>query len=465
MLELRDDFVAELAAPAARFLGEPDRHVHRRVEQLAVPLPERPLYRRAISVDFTIPDFPALPGLTGPSRYLIPLSLISKCPPLLDLDLRDEAGQPLPFLTKVQTAKLDGRVLEALAEQALGEPLEGSLRNDLRGVADHHGATAFNNLYRAIPLIELATVREIDRQRLLLRNDRLFTAIASDLAPNSLLWFLVSGEVGDRRIVKFAFEQPWLPKHRNSFLASLAIEPFRVRFPLPQFGRAEGYHLSITAPEPIQIHDARLDIDSIPTPTSADRTAIVRQPARGEGTAPECLSVSVACTTTRARFYVRGDRVGCDGHVWVAVTPDTRGFLNGALGAAWAVAALLGMFAANMSEAVRVADAGVAVLLIAPLLLSYVLVRPTEHILVGGYVRGLRRLLVATGAPPVVGALFLALAGEDAGGSLVPIFRILFAMAVVPALLFSAVRLMPWASRGAPWSRGSANGRLMHARR
>lgn len=61
-------------------------------------------------------------------------------------------------------------------------------------------------------------------------------------------------------------------------------------------------------------------------------------------------------------------------------------------------------------------DAGASVLLLAPPLLSYVLLRPREHVLVGGFLVYLRRVLIASGFPPVLGATALAVSREGTAG-------------------------------------------------
>ena len=446
-----------LARSLVPVLRNSARYVHRRVELLTVPLPERPIYRRQLSVDFSIPPIePVGVNADGSQRFLVPLSLISKWPPLLRFDLRSDDGRSLAFLTAEQTSELDAAVLVALASAVGGEALDPGLAQQFAELTRQRGPDSYFTLYSAIPLIELISAEQLDRTRLLLRNDKAFVALATQLAGNSLLWCTVDGRVGDRRIVKYALEAPWTRRRANgSFLASLSVAPFVVDFDLPHFGETESYHLTVTAPEPTRVVDAMLELTEPETPTSDRAVVLAHWTAHGTKDASEGIEVYAAHTETQARFYVKGDRTGAEGMVYVALEVDTAGFLNGAAGAAMAVAALLWLFGADMQAAVAKggADAGTAVLLLGPVLLSYVLVRPREHVLVGGFLVNLRRMLILSGSLPVVGAAALALSHESVGKR--PWLIAAAVLATLIAAVLLVVRAFPRGAAARPLSNES----------
>ena len=83
---------------------------------MTFPSPEARIYRRSVSIDFTIPKIPPVPNSAAPmadppkspgqtdeqgtvARYYVPLSLLKKWPPVIRLDLRSNSGDPVPLLT------------------------------------------------------------------------------------------------------------------------------------------------------------------------------------------------------------------------------------------------------------------------------------------------------------------------------------------------------------------------------
>src|SRR4051794_4689675 len=102
------DRLREVGNSAAVALASQNDWIHRRVETITFPFPDQPIYRRHISIDFSVPgglkpvrDHPPVAAGTTPvaARYYVPLSLVRKWPPLPRLDLRDPEGRPIPFLT------------------------------------------------------------------------------------------------------------------------------------------------------------------------------------------------------------------------------------------------------------------------------------------------------------------------------------------------------------------------------
>lgn len=64
----------------------------------------------------------------------------------------------------------------------------------------------------------------------------------------------------------------------------------------------------------------------------------------------------------------------------------------------------------RLGSSLRDREAVVTTLLVAPALLAYLVVRPADHAVVGQYVAGLRRVLIALGVIPLAAAAALAVA-------------------------------------------------------
>src|SRR4051794_436160 len=91
--------------------------IHRRVESISFT--ERLTVQRRISVDFTIKEqfSPFIAGRDSehPSLYFLPIALLRKWPPLMQLDLRTAEGDPIPLLTTGKNREIDAAVLRRIA--------------------------------------------------------------------------------------------------------------------------------------------------------------------------------------------------------------------------------------------------------------------------------------------------------------------------------------------------------------
>jgi hypothetical protein len=63
---------------------------------------------------------------------------------------------------------------------------------------------------------------------------------------------------------------------------------------------------------------------------------------------------------------------------------------------------------ADLSAVVGTPEPAVAVLVLTPIVFGSILVRPVEHVLAGGFLVGIRRLMVAAAAMPVLGGALIA---------------------------------------------------------
>src|SRR5687767_2881507 len=89
----------EIAREGAGCLLDAGTWLHRRVDKVSYVSPG--MVCRDISVDFSIPrHYPAFRETAADrSTYFIPVHLLRKWPPLVRIDIRDEAERPLPLLT------------------------------------------------------------------------------------------------------------------------------------------------------------------------------------------------------------------------------------------------------------------------------------------------------------------------------------------------------------------------------
>jgi hypothetical protein len=123
--------------------------IHRRVERVTFPARNEPIIRRTVTIDFTIPDAlrptdPKLDGATSDGLFYVPLSVLRKWPPVLQLDLRNEQDEPIPLLTRSQNGIADKALLVALAQKVAGEEALGEtdIPEHLRTIAERPSGRA-----------------------------------------------------------------------------------------------------------------------------------------------------------------------------------------------------------------------------------------------------------------------------------------------------------------------------------
>jgi hypothetical protein len=412
---------------AARVLGDLS-WIHRRVERVTFPIPEQRVTRRRVSIDLHIPHVPAIDNPDEPptaeteGTFYLPVSFLEKWPPVLQLDLRDHRDAAVPLLTRVQNAVVDAAVLETLAVavldvQDLPDDIPPMIRQlteavDAQQVGGQTASAALGSLLR------------IDG-----RGGSAFEPFARALANNTLLWLRLPGKVGDRQIVKFSYDTPskfttLRERWRHSFGLAAGI----ARDPAPHLGSSGSYHLAYCTPPGLRVVDVEVVLHRPLPPLREhaprrEKIEVVSSCAAGQGVRRhQNRTLYAAAIEGDGRVYVSGDRSGLIGTVWLAILGDTQGFLRGAAVGALATFLLLAAFAIAAFEGMvtTTLEASVAVLLIAPVIIQYLLFRPSEHVLVGGLFHGLRWGLIAVGGLPVASAGILVLNGEGPPGWLVP---------------------------------------------
>lgn len=203
----------QMAVVTLELISDWKRWVHRRVETLSFI--DENTVRRAVSVDFTLPPeiTAPLPPQGGNEVYAVPLALLRKTT-LRGFNLWDETGKTLPLMTSEKNGAIAAGVLAHAAEILPSEEQLGGLRRDvpraLREAFWRIGAGSatqslktWEQLRHPVATDDYAT----EAWRELLGSDADFMSLAHDLARNFLVITpLVTGS-GERRIVKFSYEQ------------------------------------------------------------------------------------------------------------------------------------------------------------------------------------------------------------------------------------------------------------------
>lgn len=443
---MRDfDRLVAVGASAAEALSSQDEWIHRRVESISFPFANRAVYRRYLSVDFTIPAGlkAAVDEVAGPAarppRFYVPLSLIRRWPPLPRLDLRDSEGLPGPFLTARQNAVLDSAALQGLALQASREIPEDLLLQIARVAAAPSLNERKEALGRVIEQAPPALIQtEAAKAHRQLCGHEGFCALARALLDNTLLWLRVQGWHEDRAVVKFSYDVPIEPQTGEWSMPSFGLAPFNFKFEVPHLGDTSSYHCNVTAPAPLEVVRAELKLGELLGEEDRETTAQVRHHVDSTNARPHSdrIELFAGHAESQAKFYASGDRTGLHGNLWVAVLIQSQGLLRSALGVGLASVVILLAFTAFLHKALSYPEAAVAVLLISPAILGYLSLRPREEALAGGFLVGLRRLIMLSGVPPVLAATTIAL---SEGRSTLGIYWILAVMTVTQMALLGSL--------------------------
>jgi hypothetical protein len=414
-----------VGASAADHVAHRSKWIHRRVEQIFFPRPSDRIYRRKISIDFTIPDVSPVSDDQGQHRYYIPLSLLERWPPLLRLDLRGPDGEPIPLLTSDQNSIVDAALLRALASRVLKESgldLTPELQETINRLTGRREAPAQKPpredilLGTLLSLIPPRTLGNRSSDREALAGNHLFVELAGAMPRTTMLWLRVNGKPGDREIVKISYDAPFRAKIKPWSKVAFGLKPLVVDFQAPHLGGSGSYHLAVSVPSPLLISDSALLVqqprtaEGNPNSTEGITGCTSSQVNEDYASAQGVLSLYAHSEARDARFYVSGPRTGGLGKVRVATVVARSGLIRPGAMAGGAITLLLALVTIRLGAALADREAVVTTLLVAPALLAYLVVRPGDHAVVGQYVGGLRRALIGLGALPLAAAAALGLA-------------------------------------------------------
>jgi hypothetical protein len=456
--------LTDVARESGASLRDTTPWLHRRVERFCHT--ERLMVRRKVSVDFTIPNdlppFRESPGEGEPNVYFVPVALLRKWPPMMDFNLADEEGRPIPLLTSQKNRAVDGAALVGLAppgeDRDALEPMLKEVANlDARGarkVVDSIGT------YLSATLDKLPN----DDQRKWAQVLR----VAGTLVGNSILWVRVEAFPHQRQIVKFAFTDtaPRDLSRRRRLFCTFSWAPLRAQSELPTLGERGSYHLEVEAPPDLAVYRASLELSELPPRGDSPRR---RRTFSWAKDIPKKLGLGIRsryreyggvaankdgrgplkrfqCEVPpgepyqwnireRAYFYVMGSRDQY-GVASIDLGVGYRGLIASSLRASIVITALLGFLWRAPGSVVHHPDGAIALLVIFPALLALLVIRPGEHPMMRQLIAGVRFLLVTSAILPVVDAVvMLGYADPTAGDVRGPFFVIFILGAVISALL------------------------------
>jgi hypothetical protein len=273
--EVLEERAGEIAVGFAALLTRQAAWRHRRVETLTVLSHEQ--VRRAVSVDFTVPAEHREDLRLSEGEWIVPLALLAKRP-LANFDLRMEDVSSVPLLRSEETQVVARELLYVMLE--LDEP----------AAADDPAAGPLIERVIGVDAVDVrAELAELDARHGGLPG---FAALAEGLARGFLLC-AVLGDVGRRRVIKFAYDEP------------LVRADLRTHFyEAPGCAEAASYHAEVVVPDEMRAGRTEL-LDNVTGtvlaegPRDADRPFVYYTADVGRRLEP---GLSVRYGTERGRF-------------------------------------------------------------------------------------------------------------------------------------------------------------------
>ncbi len=447
--------------------------VHRRVE--TCELVDDRTARRRVSLDFTISQSEADPaGLPDPV-HAVPLAMLAKAP-LRNFDIYDEDGTPIPVFTtgqaqKVATAGLTAAARNAFAladdvppERDLGEVVLRDLERIVTCDADDD--ETLREIRRAQEVVRPADAelpdptdpekvraqRELERaifERNRVMGNPAAAGLIESLQSNFLLLAQTSVAIGERRILKFTFEEPINARQEGSPPSSARqlaswrarawaavraearwlgvrlgwlAETVSLSCPTAQWSRS--FHIEMAAPAGLEITEARLYSG---TASLSDR---VSGPLNRVHLHLRDSAAPVAERTTQTEPYAV-----------VYLRAQRSGFLLPAFLASLVTPVLLFFGSLRLPDLAREVEAAATLLLLGPGLLAVYLARPAEHALASRLLSGVRLLLLLSGLCAVAAGCVL-IAGFAAEDRLIA-WNTLTIMSAAIAMMVGVATLLP----------------------
>lgn len=414
------------------------RHwVVRRVE--SVHLQDAATATRALTVDFIVPR-----GLAGGAPDHLPLVLLRKLPPVMNLDLLNSDGSSLPLLTRRENAALSAAALRSallfVAGSAATEHLDQCDLIAFGAPADagrEVGRLALS--IRALPAADSEEAKYASALRV-----RRLMLVAKAMAGNSLIWVPNADPPGTRKIVKFAYDGQIerLSSLPVRFGVFFGFRSLHVGFATPHLRACQSYHFECQLPEGLEMHGEHLaaDIREDQNPEAAREPEFFKAAGRDLH-----LYVNLRGTYTTE----------CD-LVSFKVRPGRQGLLSFALIAATLIAAMLwtGVALQDRLEANAASQALPPVLLLVPVILLALIIRPAEHPFSALLLTGTRYLVLGSGvvATTAAGALgFVAEPSESSSLLTVWFISAVLATLIATTLLVGWIASLPRRGRAASW--------------
>ena len=258
--------------------------------------------RRGVSIDYVAPSNAVTlsrPG--GHEVRILPLAIMRR-KSLVNFDFRDHDGRALPLLGLRQNQALTLAAVRAWAAASLDEQSE-TISPEVDEFLDDVIAGDQTELWRAYKRMWAA---EPGTQLQRLGTDQLFRAMLDRLANSFVLYGLHDGPAGERRVIKFSYDEPLTLRYSEAgyrptydvagerqnedentglrslgwttLSAAMGFSTTRIVFPVPAAELAASYHFEISAPPEVSIVRAAL-LAGRPKPEAKEPAP----PAAGQG--------------------------------------------------------------------------------------------------------------------------------------------------------------------------------------
>lgn len=399
--------------------------IHRRVQSMRYVEPE--LMEVRLSIDFTLP---ADTDITH-----VPLTVLPKWPPLFRFDYSDAGGLSIPLLTSEENGAADYGLMMGLtklfAPSLLGNTEYMTALSLLAKGPDTHLEDAFDTFFESI-----SSAPDTDPGM----RDRL-ADLGATLVDSTHLWCPTVHCGEQRTVVKLSYMlpvynyNPWYLR----VLRSLALYQPTDNLPLPHLGADANYHVELEAPPLLLIRGVDPKFFWLtPNPEKAEADVeTTTAEAESAGLRPEQFK---ECEGRFAHVYISGIRpMGAD--LYYCLAPACAGFIAAAFTAGVLVAAFV--TGAYIERASLVAsehlDATVALLALMPVLIAYLVVRPSDPPLVRRHLLGVQIVGMANAAIPIIMAGLLVVYSSNAAGLEWHWFRCMIAAWACVAVLFLGV--------------------------
>jgi hypothetical protein len=401
--------------------------VHRRVETFEF-VDDRTVSRQ-MSVDFTLPAGNRLvDALFIIERPFVPLTTLRKAP-LSHLNVWSEDSTSLPVLTSAQNGRLAGACLFGVARSVVrgSDPQQSTELPDaiadalhhvamlpapdaeyLAGCMVHRGAErrpfqmqtwmshCWDGWKLSASLRDLVAALEPHTDVLAAALDSpILRTLLTELASQFILAVeLDRDDIGRRRVVKFAYDEPIavpgqlgrLPLYAARALYSLSYLPVEYNFTGLAIGKSASHHVEVVAPEQLEVVRMRLD--------GVTGTSDYKQTADSTGVG------------RRAHANVAGAPRSATGTITVDLRAERAGLVRGA---PLFAALVLGSLILLTIDAKHVEnDAAAAMLLVVPGVIAAFIIRPGEHRLATNVMLGIRALVAASALCAFIASAYIA---------------------------------------------------------
>jgi hypothetical protein len=254
--------------------------------------------RRRVSIDYEAPqDAVIFCRPDGQEVRILPFAIMRR-KSLVNFDFRDHDGRAVPLLGLRQNQALTLAIIRAWASatlQALDPP--GIISSETGDFLDDVVAGDQIELWRAF---ERMWGAEAGSQLRRLGKDGHFRVVLDRLADSFVLFGLHEGQFGERRVIKFSYDEPLTlrftkPRYQphgpdgtggrerseevrlsrwglTAFSAAMGFSPTRIKFPVPAAELAGSFHFEISAPPEVSIIKSVL-LAGRPIPESATQAA------------------------------------------------------------------------------------------------------------------------------------------------------------------------------------------------